>query len=62
MPYRIQGNKILHLKGGKWKVKQTCKNRANAIKALGLLEGLEAGTIKRSQVGKKRKVGKKKRR
>jgi hypothetical protein len=52
MPYKIDGNQILHKKGGKWSVKQTCKSHKNAIKALGLLEGLESGSIKPSQVGK----------
>ena len=52
MPYKISGNKILHFKGGRWKVKQTCSSHENAVKALGLLQGLEHGTIKPSQVGK----------
>jgi len=68
MPYQIKGNIIYHKKGGKWKVKQKCKSHANAVKALGLLQGLEKGTIKPSEVGKgkyakkkgkKRKGGKK---
>ena len=53
MPYKIVGNKIYHKKGGKWKVKQTCKSHANAVKALRLLQGLEHGTIKKEDVGKK---------
>jgi len=52
MPYKIKGKKIYHLKGGKWSVKQTCSSHANAVKALGLLQGLESGSIKPSQVGK----------
>lgn len=54
MPYRIasDGVTIEHKKGGKWSKKQTCKNHKNAVKALGLLEGLEKGTIKPKQVGK----------
>ncbi len=52
MPYKIVGNKIMHKKGGKWKLKQTCKSHSNAVKALGLLQGLEHGTIKKSNVGK----------
>jgi len=52
MPYRISGNKILHLKNGKWSVKQTAKSRENAVKTLGLLRGLESGSIKPSSVGK----------
>ena len=52
MPYKIKGSVIYHKKGGKWSIKQRCKSHANAVKALGLLQGLEKGTIKRSQVGK----------
>jgi len=55
MPYKIKGSKILHKKGGKWSVKQTCKSHENAVRALGLLQGLESGTIKRKDVGKKNK-------
>ena len=60
MPYKIQGKNILHKKGGKWSIKQRCKNHANAVKALGLLEGLESGSIKPSQVGKGKYAKKKK--
>ncbi len=52
MPYKIKGNVIYHKKGGKWSIKQRCKSHKNALKALGLLEGLESGSIKPSQVGK----------
>lgn len=52
MPYRLRGKTILHLKGGKWSKKQTCKSVAAAKRALGLLHGLESGSIKPSQVGK----------
>jgi hypothetical protein len=54
MPYKIVGNKVMHKKGGRWSVKQTCKSHANAIKALGLLEGLEKGTITPAQVKARR--------
>ena len=56
MPYRIasDGKTIEHKKGGKWSVKQHCKSHKNAVKALGLLEGLGKGTIKPSQVGKRK--------
>ena len=47
----------MHKKGGKWSVKQTCKSHANAVRALGLLEGLEEGTITPAQV-KARRVAK----
>jgi len=66
MPYRISGRKVLHKKGGKWKVKQTCGSPAAAKRAIRLLRGLESGSIKPSQVGKgkfaKKKKGRKKRR
>jgi len=53
MPYRVVGNKVLHFKDGKWSVKQTCDSHENAVKALGLLQGLKHGTIKKEDVGKK---------
>ena len=43
MPYRRSLNKILHKKGGKWKVKQTCKSVAAAKKAMNLLRGVAHG-------------------
>jgi len=52
MPYKIKNSTIYHKKGNKWSVKQTCSSHENAVKALGLLQGLEHGTIKHSQVGK----------
>lgn len=66
MPYKIIGNSVYHLKGGKWKRKQTCGSSAAAKKAISLLRGLESGSIKKSEVGKgkfskkRRKKGKKK--
>jgi len=54
MPYKVIGSNLMHLKGGKWSVKQHCSNHKNAIGAMGLLQGLEHGTIKKSQVGKKK--------
>lgn len=56
MPYKIVGNKVMHKKGDKWSVKQTCSSHENAVEALGLLQGLEHGTIKPSEVGKKRRT------
>jgi hypothetical protein len=47
MPYKRIGSRIYHKKGGKWKLKQTCRSPKNAIKALRLLRGLHHGTIKR---------------
>ena len=52
MPYKISGKQILHQKSGKWKVKQTATSVASAKKALGLLRGLEKGSIKPVEVGK----------
>lgn len=52
MPYKRIGNKILHKKGGKWTVKQTCESEEKAVAAMKLLQGLEHGTIKKSEVGK----------
>ena len=57
MPYKRQGNKILHRKGGKWKVKQVCGSEAAAKAALRLLYGLESGKWK--PTGKKSKFRKK---
>lgn len=37
MPYKVVGNKVMHKKGGKWKVKQTCKSPAAARAAVRLL-------------------------
>ena len=51
MPYKIVGKTIMSKKGGKWKKKQTAKSVKNAKKAMGLLYGLESGSIKKSEVG-----------
>jgi hypothetical protein len=61
MPYKLSGKKILHKKGGKWKVKQTSKTVASAKRALRLLRGLESGSIKPEQVGKEKFAKKKSR-
>ena len=58
MPYKREGNKIYTKASGNWKLKQTCANVKNAIKAMGLLQGLEHGSIKKSEVGKS-KIGRK---
>lgn len=47
MPYRVEGNKVMHEKDGKWSVKQTCKDHAAAVRAMRLLYGIEKGTIKK---------------
>ncbi len=43
MPYKIEGNRVMHYKGGKWTTKQVCKNNANAKAAVRLLRGVEHG-------------------
>ena len=55
MPYKRKGKKIYHKKNGKWSVKQTAGSVENAKKTLGLLYGLESGSIKKSDVGKTRR-------
>lgn len=52
MPYKREGKRILHQKGGKWVTKQICKSIAAAKAALRLLYGIEAGW---KPTGKKRK-------
>ena len=54
MPYKIEGNKILHFKDGSWSVKQTCKNHANAVKSMRLLQAIEHGTLKSKPGGSPR--------
>jgi len=58
MPYKREGRKVLHKKGGKWKVKQTCASPAAAKKAINLLRGVEHGwkpTGKRARKPKRKK-------
>lgn len=55
MPYKCEGSNLMHQKGGKWSVKQHCSSPANCHKAMGLLEGLESGSIKKEDVGKKKR-------
>lgn len=43
MPYKRVNNVIYVYKGGKWKVKQTCKSVAAAKKALNLLRAIKHG-------------------
>lgn len=43
MPYRRDGNKVMHYKDGKWKVKQTCGSVEAAEAAIRLLRGREHG-------------------
>ena len=42
MPYKIMnGNEVWSESGGKWHKKQKCKNHADAVNAMQLLEGIE---------------------
>ncbi len=56
MPYKCIGSDLYHKKGDKWSIKQHCTSVKNCHKAMGLLEGLEHGSIKPSQVGKPKKT------
>ncbi len=47
MPYRVSGSNLMHLKGGKWSVKQHCSSHENAIKAMDLLQMKEHGVTPR---------------
>lgn len=49
MPYKVVGNKVMHQKGGKWSVKQTCTSPANAKSAMRLLQGIEHGMVPRKK-------------
>lgn len=59
MPYKLVGTTIYTKATGRWKKKQHCHSVASAKRALKLLRGLESGTIKRSDI-KKKKYAKKK--
>ena len=41
MPYKVEGNKVLHYKNNAWTVKQKCRDHAAAIRAMRLLEAIE---------------------
>lgn len=43
MPYKIKGKEVLHLKDGKWKLKQTAHSHAKAVGTVRLLQGIEHG-------------------
>jgi len=60
MPYKCVGSVLYHKKGGKWSVKQHTSSSENCQKAMGLLHGLESGSIKKSQVGKPKSKSKSK--
>ncbi len=49
MPYKVVGSKVLHQKGGKWKVKQTCGSPTKARAAMRLLYGIEHGMVPRKK-------------
>jgi len=53
IPYKCVGSNLMHQKGGKWSLKQHCKSPSNCKAAMALLHGLESGSIKRKDVGKK---------
>lgn len=52
MPYRLSGKKIMHMKNGKWSLKQVAKSEKNAKAALRLLLAVEHGF---KPTGKKKK-------
>ncbi len=41
MPYKCNGNKLMHKKGGEWSVKQVCGSHAACLKAAGLLYAID---------------------
>ncbi len=41
MPYKCIGNKLMHKKGGKWSLKQTCESHEKCLKAAGLLYAID---------------------
>ncbi len=43
MPYKIDGNNVLHQINGKWKIKQRCGSHSAAMAAMRLLQGIEHG-------------------
>ena len=49
MPYKREGRTIKSKATGKWKKKQTCGSVDKAKRALTLLRGLHAGTIKQGR-------------
>ncbi len=53
MPYKVTGNKVMHLKGGEWSVKQTCSSHENAVSAMRLLNGVEHGMTPDNEAKKK---------
>lgn len=54
MPYKLAGKKIYTARNSGWELKQTCKSVKNAKKALSLLQGLESGSIKPSDLKKQK--------
>jgi hypothetical protein len=43
MPYKIVGKKVMHKKGGVWKVKQVATSIKKAEATIHLLQGIEHG-------------------
>jgi len=55
MPYKRIGKVVYSKSGGHWHKKQTCQTTESAEGVMGLLRGLEHGTIKRSEDRKAKK-------
>lgn len=55
MPYRRKGRKVYHKKGGKWKVKQTCRSVSAAKRAINLLRGVAHGWKPTGKKARKRR-------
>ena len=52
MPYKVDGNRVLHYKDGKWSTKQVCSSNSNAKAAMRLLYGIEGGMKPRNALKK----------
>lgn len=58
MPYKLSGTTIFSKATGTWKKKQKCGSVAAAKRALGLLHGLESGSITKKDLAKRKKAKK----
>ena len=43
MPYKVEGNNVMHKVNNKWKIKQRASSHENAMVAMRLLQGIEHG-------------------
>jgi len=43
MPYKVIGKNVYHYKGGRWSIKQHCRSKVNARRAVRFLRGLSHG-------------------